>query len=368
MMQGQLREVSEKALARFVGEGGDSVPTNLEEFGPLKKVVKTELNGEAFDLKHGSVVIAAITSCTNTSNPSVMLQAGLLARNAVEKGLSVKPWVKTSLAPGSKVVTEYLREAGVTPYLEKLGFHLVGYGCTTCIGNSGPLPDPITAAIDEGQLVAVSVLSGNRNFEGRVHPKCRANYLASPPLVVAYALAGTMDIDLYTEPLGTDSQGKPVFLKDIWPTLQEVREAVRQAHKSEHVHAAVQCSVRGRRAVERVAGARGRSLCLGDGIPRYIRRPPYFDGMARQPAPVPGIRGARVLALLGDSVTTDHISPAGNIAKNSPAGAVSGRARRGASGLQQLRLTARQPRGHGARHVRQHPAAQPAGAGHRGRM
>jgi aconitate hydratase A / 2-methylisocitrate dehydratase len=318
MMQGQLRDVSERAAARFVDEGGDSAPIDREHYGPLKKSVTVELNGESFELEHGAVVIAAITSCTNTSNPSVMLQSGLLARNAVERGLSVKPWVKTSLAPGSKVVTEYLKEAGVMPYLEKLGYHLVGYGCTTCIGNSGPLPDPITAAIDAGQLVAVSVLSGNRNFEGRVHPKCRANYLASPPLVVTYALAGTMDIDLETEPLGHDQNGKPVFLREIWPTEQEVREAVRVAHKPDQYQREYGAVFQG--------GEQWNALSVPEGHryawepdSTYIRKPPYFDGMSRQPGAIADIRGARLLALLGDSVTTDHISPAGNISKTSPA-------------------------------------------------
>ncbi len=277
-----------------------------------------ELSGESFTLRHGAVVITAITSCTNTSNPSVMLQAGLLAKKAVEKGLSTKPWVKTSLAPGSKVVTDYLREAGVLEPLEKLRFHLVGYGCTTCIGNSGPLPEAVARAIDEGDIVATSVLSGNRNFEGRVHQKTRANYLASPPLVVAYALAGTLDIDLQTDPIGTSSHGEPVFLKEIWPSQAEVREAMRAAHKSEMYKTQYGSVFQGDeswQALETPDSAR----FAWDEESTYIRKPPYFDNMTREPAELSPIQGARVLALLGNSVTTDHISPAGTIAPDGPA-------------------------------------------------
>jgi aconitate hydratase len=273
----------------------------------------------AFDLKHGSVVIAAITSCTNTSNPSVMMAAGLLARNAVKRGLKVKPWVKTSLAPGSQVVTEYLRAADVLDDLETLGFYLVGYGCTTCIGNSGPVHDGIAEAIKDADLVVASVLSGNRNFEGRVNPVVRANYLASPPLVVAYALAGTMDIDLATTPLGTGTDGKPVYLKDVWPSPIEITTALRAAVKRE------QFIERYGHVFEGDAGWRKISVPTGDTFAwdpasTYIRKPSFFDDLQPTPTPPGDIRGARLLVLLGDSVTTDHISPAGNIAKGSPAG------------------------------------------------
>ncbi len=282
-------------------------------------VAKVALDGGEVTLRHGAVVIAAITSCTNTSNPSVMVAAGLLAKKAVERGLATRPWVKTSLAPGSKVVTDYLAGAGLTPYLERLRFHLVGYGCTTCIGNSGPLPEPVSAAIRDGQLVAVSVLSGNRNFEGRIQSEVRANYLMSPPLVVAYALAGRMDIDLFAEPLAKDADGKPVFLKDIWPSEREVDETVRRALHAEMF---------GTEYADVFEGdARWRGLPVPEGelyawdeASSYIRRAPYFDGMTRTPAPVADIAAARVLAFLGDSITTDHISPAGSIRKDGPAG------------------------------------------------
>jgi aconitate hydratase len=276
-------------------------------------------DGREFELRHGSVVIAAITSCTNTSNPSVMIAAGLLARNAVARGLSVKPWVKTSLAPGSRVVSDYLDAAGLTPPLDQLGFATVGYGCTTCIGNSGPLPAPIARAIQEHDLVAVSVLSGNRNFEGRVHPLVRANYLASPPLVVAYALAGRMDVDLEREPLGTGSDGRPVMLAEVWPSPADVERAVRESVRREMFQ---------RRYANVFEGDEGwRSIRVPQGQryawsadSTYIQHPPFFEGMTREPEPVADIRGARVLAMVGDSVTTDHISPAGDIAADSPAG------------------------------------------------
>ena len=281
--------------------------------------VKTQIEGEDVVLDHGSVVIAAITSCTNTSNPSVMVAAGLLAKKAVERGLRRRPWVKTSLAPGSKVVTEYLNDAGLTPYLDQLGFNLVGYGCTTCIGNSGPLPEEVSRAIADGNLVAVSVLSGNRNFEGRINPEVRANYLASPPLVVAYALAGRMDIDLYNEPLGEDGEGNPVYLRDIWPTQQEVQEVIRnsvRAEMFEKEYAGVFEGDERWRALPVPAG----DLYTWDPESTYVKHPPYFDGMPANPPEVEEIRGARVLAVLGDSITTDHISPAGAIKKDSPAG------------------------------------------------
>ncbi len=287
--------------------------------GTTGKQVHVKNNGDAFELSSGAVVIAAITSCTNTSNPSLMLGAGLVAKKAVERGLQVKPWVKTSLAPGSKVVTDYLQASGLMAYLEKLKFHLVGYGCTTCIGNSGPLSEPIGAAIKENNLIAVAVLSGNRNFEGRVHPLVRANYLASPPLVVAYALAGRMDMDLTTEPLGNDSAGKPVYLREIWPSAQEVESTVR---------ASVSTAQYRKEYSEVFEGdARWKSMPIPEGDiykwdanSTYIKLPPYFENMPRTPAPLADIHGARVLAVLGDSVTTDHISPAGSIAVDSPAG------------------------------------------------
>ncbi len=270
-------------------------------------------------LDHGSVVIAAITSCTNTSNPSVMVAAGILAKKAVEKGLSVPPWVKTSLAPGSRVVTDYYERAGLLPYLEKLRFNVVGYGCTTCIGNSGPLPADVSKSIDEHGLVAVSVLSGNRNFEGRVNVDVRANYLMSPPLVVAYALAGRIGHNFDTDPLGTDKEGKPVYLKDIWPTQAEVAASIEKGVTSE--------SFRKEYATVSEGDASWQSLSFPTGDvyqwepdSTYIRQAPYFDGMTKTPAPVSDILGARVLAVLGDSVTTDHISPAGNIKANGPAG------------------------------------------------
>jgi aconitate hydratase len=274
--------------------------------------------GESFELGNGSVVIAAITSCTNTSNPYVMLGAGLLAKNAVEKGLQVKPWVKTSLAPGSKVVTQYLTAAGVLDDLEKLHFNVVGYGCTTCIGNSGPLPDTISKAINDNELVAVSVLSGNRNFEGRVSPDVRANYLASPPLVVAYALAGRIDLDFATEPLGRDKDGKDVFLKDIWPSPKEVAAAVKQNVTSEMFRSEYAAVFEGDalwRALPVPAGDR----FAWDAASTYVRKPTFFENLSATPAPLTDITDARVLATLGDSVTTDHISPAGNISKTSPA-------------------------------------------------
>ncbi|KAM7313156.1 cytoplasmic aconitate hydratase isoform X1 [Ixodes scapularis] len=269
-------------------------------------------------LRHGSVVIAAITSCTNTSNPSVMLGAGLLAKKAVERGLSVAPHIKTSLSPGSGVVTYYLREAGVVPYLEQLGFHIVGYGCMTCIGNSGPLPEPVAEAIEKGDLVAVGVLSGNRNFEGRVHPHTRANYLASPLLVVAYAIAGTVDIDLHSQPLGQDSQGNAVFLRDIWPSREEIQE-VEGRHVLPSMFREVYSKVEHGSKNWQSLSAPESLLYPWDSSSTYIKCPPFFETMEREPRPPEDIKGARVLLLLGDSVTTDHISPAGSIARNSPA-------------------------------------------------
>ncbi len=268
---------------------------------------------------HGAVVIASITSCTNTSNPSVLLAAGLLAKKAVDRGLAVKPFVKTSLAPGSRVVTDYLDSAGLSEPLAKLGFYNVGYGCTTCIGNSGPLPEPVARAISEGDLVASAVLSGNRNFEGRVNPLVRANYLASPPLVVAYALAGTTDIDLTSEPLGTDQAGKPVYLKEIWPSQQEIDDAAEKFVRPEMFQQRYAGAFDSNEQWNRIAVASG-DLYAWDEKSTYLQRPPFMDDVSEQATPAPPIRSARVLALLGDSVTTDHISPAGSIAKDSPAG------------------------------------------------
>ncbi len=280
----------------------------------------TLADGTKTSLRHGDVVIAAITSCTNTSNPSVMIGAGLLAKKAVERGLTRKPWVKTSLAPGSKVVTEYYERSGLNEYLDELGFNLVGYGCTTCIGNSGPLPDEISAAVDEGDLAVVSVLSGNRNFEGRINPDVKMNYLASPPLVVAYALAGTMDIDLVDDPLGQDRQGNDVYLRDIWPSEQEIAETIEQAVQADMFRKSYGEVFEGDerwRSIEIPTGDR----FAWDDASTYVRRPTFFEDLPAQPAPLEDIRGARVLAKLGDSVTTDHISPAGSIKKDGPAGA-----------------------------------------------
>jgi aconitate hydratase len=285
---------------------------------PRKTVVKME--GQAAEVQDGSVVIASITSCTNTSNPAVMLAAGLLAKKAVEKGLTVAPHVKTSLAPGSKVVMDYYNDAGLTPYMEKLGFHLVGFGCTTCIGNSGPLPEPVAEAVQANKLVVASVLSGNRNFEGRINSLVRANYLASPPLVVAYAIAGRVDIDLVKEPLGTDQKGKKVYLKDVWPTQDEIHSTVK-THVRGEMFAQQYSSVlfEGDANWQSLKAIEGESF---DWQPNstYIKRPPYFDQMVDPSGPVQDIAGMRLLAMLGDSVTTDHISPAGSIPVDSPAG------------------------------------------------
>jgi aconitate hydratase len=281
-------------------------------------LVKGE-DGAEFELDHGAVVIAAITSCTNTSNPQVMIGAALLARNAVERGLARKPWVKTTLAPGSKVVMDYYDRAGLTPYLDKLGFNLVGYGCTTCIGNSGPLPEAISAAINAEDLTAVSVLSGNRNFEGRINPDVKMNYLASPPLVVAYALAGTMDLDITSEPLGTGSDGQPVYLADIWPSAKEIDDVIAAAIGASGFSSAYSDVFAGDEQWRSLPTPTGDTFSWA-GESTYVRKPPYFEGMAASPSPVSDISGARVLAKLGDSVTTDHISPASSIKPDSPAG------------------------------------------------
>ncbi len=285
-----------------------------------KASAKVSMNGEDFDLEDGAVVIAAITSCTNTSNPSVMLGAGLLAQKAVEKGLTRKPWVKTSLAPGSKVVTDYLDRAELIEPLEALGFSLVGYGCTTCIGNSGPLPDEISAAITEGDLTVCSVLSGNRNFEGRIHPEVKMNYLASPPLCVAYALAGRMDLDLLNDPLGEDGDGEPVYLKDIWPSQKEVNAAIESAIESDMFRKSYGEVFEGDENWREIDTPEGDRYEWGEDS-TYVKRPPYFEGMpADAPEGFDEIKGAKAIAMLGDSVTTDHISPAGAIKKDTPGG------------------------------------------------
>jgi aconitate hydratase len=309
--------VNNAALSRLGTEVGDATARKpLESVAPIAQAVSEEA---AHQLHHGSVVIAAITSCTNTSNPSVMLAAGLLAKKAVERGLETKPWVKTSLAPGSKVVTDYLIEAGLMRYLEMLRFHLVGYGCTTCIGNSGPLPPAVSKAVEENHLVVAAVLSGNRNFEGRIQSEVRANYLASPPLVVAYALAGRMDIDLYHEPLGQDAKGQPVFLRDIWPSQNEVQQAIEKSVRSDMFRKQYSEVFQGDEHWSSLAVPEG-DLYQWDPASTYVKNPPYFEDMAVKPAPVTDIKGARVLVMLGDSITTDHISPAGSIKPQSPAG------------------------------------------------
>ena len=284
-----------------------------------KEAVTVSLKGRTFDLENGSVLIAAITSCTNTSNPSVMIGAGLLARNALQRGLASQPWVKTSLAPGSRVVSNYLERSGLLAPLNALGFNIVGYGCTTCIGNSGPLDEPIENAVREGRLIGCSVLSGNRNFEGRIHPLVRNNFLASPPLVVAYALAGSMNVDLEKDPLGTGTNGEPVYLRDIWPGRHEIQEIIAKSLDSEMFRSSYANVFAGDHNWNSIQVPAGNRFAWNDDS-TYIRNPPYFDGMTRQPAAVNDIQGARVLAMLGDSVTTDHISPAGSIAKDSPAG------------------------------------------------
>ncbi|WP_159943794.1 MULTISPECIES: aconitate hydratase AcnA [unclassified Nocardiopsis] len=285
---------------------------------PHKPVKVTMADGTETEIDHGAVVIAAITSCTNTSNPSVMLGAALLAKKAVERGLSRKPWVKTSLAPGSKVVTDYYERSGLTPYLDKLGFNLVGYGCTTCIGNSGPLPEEISKAVQDHDLAVTSVLSGNRNFEGRINPDVKMNYLASPPLVVAYALAGSLDVDITTEPLGVDKDGEPVFLADIWPSAEEIQEVMDSAIASDMYESAYSDVFAGDERWRSLPTPTGNTFEWEDES-TYVRKPPYFEGMDTTPAPVTDITGARVLAKLGDSVTTDHISPAGAIKPGTPA-------------------------------------------------
>ncbi|HEX6306596.1 MAG TPA: aconitate hydratase AcnA [Longimicrobiales bacterium] len=300
------------AIRRWEGEGGDTAVATMRS-------LPCTVDGEEIELTDGAVVIAAITSCTNTSNPSVMIAAGLVAKKAVERGLHRQPWVKTSLAPGSKVVTDYLDDAGLTPYLEQLGFSLVGYGCTTCIGNSGPLPESISKAVHEGELVVASVLSGNRNFEGRINPDVRANYLASPPLVVAYAIAGRMDFDPYNEPIGTGSDGQSVFLRDVWPTEKEIDDVIRASVRPEMFRRQYAKVFEGDDQWRSLPTPESQLFEWEDSS-TYVKHPPYFTDMPRDPVAVADISGARVLALLGDSITTDHISPAGSIKSDSPAG------------------------------------------------
>lgn len=323
-----LNGVDKAALNTWAADGGSPMTIAPEmsqkhpdvALGDIGKCsLVTEPNGMSYQLCHGSIVIAAITSCTNTSNPSVLIAAGLLAKNAVQRGLQTKPWVKTSLAPGSKAVTEYLNEAGLTPYLEALRFHTVGYGCTTCIGNSGPLSGPISKAIGDGNLSVAAVLSGNRNFEGRVHSLVRANYLASPPFVVAYALAGNININLTSDPLGYDSNGNPVYLKDIWPSQEQVSNYLRTAVTSAQFRKSYADVFRGDSSWQQLKYPTG-ELYQWNKKSTYIQEPPFFQGLTSQPAQIQDIKKARVLAMLGDSVTTDHISPAGSIGKSTPAG------------------------------------------------
>jgi aconitate hydratase len=302
-------------VKRWESEGGNPMAVGIEDPNVHEHVSQDVKSA----LRHGSVVIAAITSCTNTSNPSVMLAAGLLAKKAVERGLSVPPWVKTSLAPGSKVVRDYLERAGLMTYLEKLKFNLVGYGCTTCIGNSGPLPSEVSDAVDEKNLVVASVLSGNRNFEGRINSEVRANYLMSPPLVVAFALAGRIDVDLRRDPVGKDKAGNPVYLADIWPSRDEVEKTVQRSIDSNMFRTSYAEVFSGDERWRSLPVPKGETYAW-DKASTYIQKAPYFDGMRLAPSPVGDITGARVLAVLGDSVTTDHISPAGSIKKDSPAG------------------------------------------------
>lgn len=310
------RDKRSEDVSTFVNEGGGAAVGNDQL---AKGYADIEMDGRKVRLKDGAVVIAAITSCTNTSNPAVMIGAGLLARNAAAKGLDRKPWVKTSLGPGSRVVTDYLEKAGVLTELEKIGFYVVGYGCTTCIGNSGPLPTEVSAGIASGDLVVTSVLSGNRNFEGRVHPEVKMNYLASPPLVVAYAIAGTTDIDLTTEPLGTGSDGQPVYLRDIWPSNKEIGDVIAATVGPEMFKQNYADVFKGDTRWNTIASPDG-DLYEWSDASTYIKNPPYFDGMTMQVGTIDDVHGARVMGLFGDSITTDHISPAGNIKKDSPAG------------------------------------------------
>ncbi|MFM8753064.1 MAG: aconitate hydratase, partial [Actinomycetota bacterium] len=315
---GPKRPQDRVSLSEAKNSFAKSVPTYLSDKS-AKSPVPVTINARPGSVTNGSVVIASITSCTNTSNPSVMIGAGLLAKKAVEKGLQSKPWVKTTLAPGSKVVTNYYEKAGLTPYLEKLGFNLVGYGCVTCIGNSGPLPVEVSKAVNENDLAVAAVLSGNRNFEGRISPDVKMNYLASPPLVVAYSIAGTMDHDFEKDPLGKDANGNDVFLKDIWPSPTEIQDVIDGVVSSEMFKKDYSSVFAGDHRWTSLATPTGK-VFEWDSKSTYVRKPPYFEGMPRNPVPVTDIQGARVLAKLGDSVTTDHISPAGSIKADSPAG------------------------------------------------
>jgi aconitate hydratase len=318
-LAGPRRPQDRVALSKSKQSFQEALPAMLsKQAKPVAHVEVTD-DGKKYGLTHGSVVIAAITSCTNTSNPAVMIAAGMLAKKAVERGLEVKPWVKTSLAPGSRVVTDYLKDTGLMSYLERLRFHLVGYGCTTCIGNSGPLPEPVASAVKDNHLVVAAVLSGNRNFEGRINALVRANYLASPPLVVAYALAGRMDVDLSTEPLGNDRNGAPVYLRDLWPSQKEVMTVINSSIRAEMFTKAYEESLQGDQRWQKLEAPSG-EIFRWDEHSTYVKRPPYFENMPRQAPPLTDIRGARALAVLGDSVTTDHISPAGSIQPESPAG------------------------------------------------
>ena len=324
-------------------------------------------DGQEFELTHGAVSIAAITSCTNTSNPSVMIGAALLAKNAVDKGLERKPWVKTTLAPGSKVVSDYYEKANLTPYLDKLGFNLVGYGCTTCIGNSGPLIPEISDAVNEKDLAVVSVLSGNRNFEGRINPDVKMNYLASPPLVVAYALAGSMTVDLFNDPLGQDTDGNDVFMKDIWPSAADVEEVIAEAISSDMFTTDYSDVFAGDATWQSLPTPDGKTF-EWDADSTYVRKPPYFDGMPDEPEPVHGHRGRPGAAQAGRLGHDRPHQPGGRDQEGLARRQVPRRARRRAAGLQLLRLAPRQPRGDDPRHVREHPAPQPARQGHRGRV
>ncbi|MBS0430857.1 MAG: aconitate hydratase AcnA, partial [Proteobacteria bacterium] len=311
------RKQKNGGVQRFLNEGGSTAVGHEASAHAIETHVTH--NGERFRMRDGMVVIAAITSCTNTSNPAVMLGAGLLARNAAARGLKAKPWVKTSLAPGSQVVTDYLKKAGLLDDLEKLGFYLVGYGCTTCIGNSGPLAEPISKAINDNDLAAAAVLSGNRNFEGRIHPDVKMNYLASPPLVVAYAIAGTIDIDLAKDPIGKDGSGKDVYLKDIWPSNRDIGDLIAKSVDADMFRSSYADVFKGDARWNTVQSPDGDQYDWDDAS-TYIKNPPYFEGMAKQPEKTADIDAARCLALFGDSITTDHISPAGSIKKDSPAG------------------------------------------------
>ena len=317
-MAGPMRPQDRVPLGNVAGNFAENLIGNFKKEAEANK--RAKLDGSEHSIGHGDVVIAAITSCTNTSNPNVMIGAGLVAQKAVARGLKVRPWVKTSLAPGSQVVTEYLKKAGLDVPLNKLGFNLAGYGCTTCIGNSGPLDEAIADAIEDNQLVAVSVLSGNRNFEGRVHANVRANYLASPPLVVAYALLGTMNVDIATAPLGISRDGKPVFLKDIWPSNKEIADTVAASVGRAQFLKRYGEVFKGPKQWQAIQVEAGAQTYRWSDSSTYVKNPPYFDGITMEPTPKGDIKGARILAVLGDSITTDHISPAGNIRKTSPAG------------------------------------------------